>query len=452
MKKAGLTGLAVVFVAGLQVFAADQCSMEMDLVDGSRLWGTTPLKAIEMNVADQKMTLQIDKVLSVAVDANQERATVDLGEKGRIEGILQVKTVPLTTSFGAVSVEGGHIRNIRVYQSRDMCLAGLVLRYSFDTDNDDKVVDGSGRNNHGKNNDARWTGNGRIGGGMVFDGARSFLTTPTLDVTNDVTWAAWVCPEQLPVHHNTFGQIMGLRGHTWVWNSDNTSVSLVCFGSQPDPELFLSFIVQGQTRDIRHVFKERPQLNRWCHVAVTISGKGESLYLDGRKVAFSEDFLRFVSKAPMIIGANDNGPQRHFKGTIDEVMVFERALLDSEVRDLASGGRTGSAGAATEKRRRWAVAELTDGSRIKGEVTTASIGLRDTLVGDVSMPFGSVSSVQVVSNKMTVTSVSGDILKGKWGIPAVEITSLLGQLTFKADMIKSLVECESPNTGSGARQ
>ncbi len=36
----------------------------------------------------------------------------------------------------------------------------------------------------------------------------------------------------------------------------------------------------------------------------------------------------------MIIGANDNGPQRYFDGLIDEVMVFERALSGDEVQQL----------------------------------------------------------------------------------------------------------------------
>jgi hypothetical protein len=209
-----------------------------------------------------------------------------------------------------------------------------VLYYSFDRDGDGEVRDDSGNGRHGTVRDARFAAKGRRGGAYDFDGRTSNIVTPALDTTGDMTWSVWFCPRSYPVAHDTFGQIIGLRGHAWVWNSDNTSVGFASRTADPDRGLFLYFIVQGQRTTPIHRFVNPPELNAWHHVAAVINAEGNHLYLDGKLLVTAKPPTRFGSAAALIIGANDNGPQRFFDGLIDEVMVFDRALSVNEIRGL----------------------------------------------------------------------------------------------------------------------
>ncbi len=41
----------------------------------------------------------------------------------------------------------------------------------------------------------------------------------------------------------------------------------------------------------------------------------------------------------MIVGCNDNGPQRFFDGLIDEVMIFKKALTAEEIELIRTAQR-----------------------------------------------------------------------------------------------------------------
>jgi hypothetical protein len=131
-------------------------------------------------------------------------------------------------------------------------------------------------------------------------------------------------------------QIMGLVGHAWVWNSDNTAISFV--GTPEDLSLFFMVQHEGET-GLRFPLKAPLERDAWHHVAVTLNDEGRALYLDGEQVAKDTDKTRLGSKCAMIIGANANGPQRYFNGLIDEVLVLNRALTAEELRSLYQAGK-----------------------------------------------------------------------------------------------------------------
>src|SRR5262245_19776659 len=83
------------------------------------------------------------------------------------------------------------------------------------------------------------------------------------------------------------------------------------------------------------------ELNRWYHVVMTYDGKrkaqGVQIYLNGESqkinVLFDELTWPIDPKDPFRIGAGE-GPEKRFRGTIDEVRVYRKALTPDEAGTL----------------------------------------------------------------------------------------------------------------------
>ena len=85
---------------------------------------------------------------------------------------------------------------------------------------------------------------------------------------------------------------------------------------------------------------------QWHHVAVTVNASGNTLYIDGLAAAVTYNtgnastsaFLANVSNTDaMNIGQNENsgGGRFHFNGMLDDVRVYDRALVAGDVTELA---------------------------------------------------------------------------------------------------------------------
>ena len=107
---------------------------------------------------------------------------------------------------------------------------------------------------------------------------------------------------------------------------------------------------------IRIQTKQSIPLNEWHHVAVTSDGvrlaEGVKLYVDGKEVPYdiAVDDLnnrRGPRPQPLRIGAG-GGPDNRFKGNIDNVFVYGRALTPSEVGVLASAASVNDIAARPE--------------------------------------------------------------------------------------------------------
>jgi photosystem II stability/assembly factor-like uncharacterized protein len=75
-------------------------------------------------------------------------------------------------------------------------------------------------------------------------------------------------------------------------------------------------------------------LNEWSHVALVIDGTSAIIYLNGVPYTNSGNHLLQAFDTPMILGNDPNSSGRTFKGLIDEVCVYNRALTQSEIREL----------------------------------------------------------------------------------------------------------------------
>lgn len=332
---------------GIETATNDALRATLELSDGSRVIGIPTMTAIAVRTSYAKLNIQFNQIRNMKMENDHETASLEMINGDRLQGVYNMGPMEMETGFGKVKVDIRHITSMLVHQHADDALlsglsGSLVLRYSFDQDRGRLIRDDTGKTGEGNVVGAKWTPDGKVGGAYEFDGTRSFAITPTVDSTGDMTWSVWIYPHSFPFVNDTFAQFLGARGHAWVWNSDNTSLSFGCQNAYGGSRLALQFCVQGTERtagSTHHVFQTLPDANRWYHVAGVLDSSGTHLYMDGKLLSESTDKIQLAAPCSLIIGANDSGPQRYFDGLIDEVMVFKKALSGEEIRMLCESQR-----------------------------------------------------------------------------------------------------------------
>lgn len=76
-------------------------------------------------------------------------------------------------------------------------------------------------------------------------------------------------------------------------------------------------------------------LNTWIHVAATFDGAYSTLYINGvGTVPNASPAMNAADTANLTIGKSYSIPQTYFRGSIDEVCIYNRALNDAEIQSL----------------------------------------------------------------------------------------------------------------------
>jgi hypothetical protein len=216
----------------------------------------------------------------------------------------------------------GEIRYLAGFRAPvDPGTENLVAYYSFDND----ANDASGNNNHGTlSGDPQWVA-GKIGGALQFDGVDDHVdcgNDPSLDITGPITIAAWVYP--------TGG---GSSNYPRIVDkSDGTG------GADPGYKMYLrvadNYLVTLSAGGVFLNSSSSANLNAWNYVVFVTDGTQRKLYLNGAWEIWEESALPLTSSNPLFIGNSPAGA-RHFEGIIDEVVIYNRALSEPEVRFIA---------------------------------------------------------------------------------------------------------------------
>jgi len=161
--------------------------------------------------------------------------------------------------------------------------------------------------------------------------AYSYITIPdnsSLRPSSGLTLAAWV----------KAGTYEG-RMHTVISKQygDSTADSFVLW-YHDDGNLW--FDVGG----VGHITIVQPPANEWHHIVATYNGSFMRLYLDGvEKVSNAATGSIPYDNNPVLIGADsnqaDHTPDAGWNGTIDDVLVYNRALSQAEVAILAGSSK-----------------------------------------------------------------------------------------------------------------
>ncbi len=306
-----------------------QVRLELDLSDGSRVIGVPRFESVPVQTSYAKIDLQLKQILAIKIGEDHETASVDLRNGDKLKGVINLETIKLETLFGKVTIGTEHLKGLRVVltggKMADGLKEGLVLYYAFDRDENGKVLDGSGKGNHGTVNGALWNPNGRVGGAYKVGKRLGYLQTP-----DQAAWSFGSKPfsiclwlkldalpsgEQMLIGHDEGG---GQR-NKWVFGFSNG-------------DLYFHINNPNSASYRIAAYPWTPQVGKWYHLAVTRSENGYNTYVDGFCVATDSNRAPVpTAEAPLTIGQAEG---LYVEGLIDETMIFDRALSNEEVKNL----------------------------------------------------------------------------------------------------------------------
>jgi hypothetical protein len=201
---------------------------------------------------------------------------------------------------------------------------GLVGAWSFDERRGKRAKDASRLRNTATIAGARRT-KGRFGRGLAFNGRNSMVTvrgTRALNLRRAMTLEAWVKP--------------AARSKMWrsvIVKEQSPRVKELAYAlyAADDGGLASGHMFVGA--DIKLRGPAALPLRRWSHLATTWDGAVLRLYVNGAEVASQP--LRGLGadaqRGALRIGGNKLWNE-WFKGTIDEVRVYDRALSAARIR------------------------------------------------------------------------------------------------------------------------
>jgi tRNA A-37 threonylcarbamoyl transferase component Bud32 len=192
----------------------------------------------------------------------------------------------------------------------------LVAYYPFQGN----ALDYSGYGNHGNIYGAFFT-NGITGAGCHFSGAQFIRVpkSPSLDITGSLTLSIWVRADQIYAHHCLLDKDQGFKGYR----------AGVANGSF----VFAINMAKG-------IPAGTVPVGQWTHVTAVLNGKQMLTYINGKLVRQWTKPKKglMVSNSDLFLGCGWHGqpPTVHpsFRGTLDEVRIYRRALSPSQVQAL----------------------------------------------------------------------------------------------------------------------
>lgn len=347
------------------------------------------------------------------------------GDQAR--GDLRSTLIGVTSVLGRARVSTTKIRRVDVGSGAiaPAVRKGLLLYYSFDQEEREQITDQSGRENHARMiGGARFVRPGKVGGAYEFTGANRIehadFYQRHFTRRRQGTFAFWLMPKE--------------SGHSEQFVLANSGVS----------EHFGLTREGGIRWEHGHLdMSTRPgvcQAGDWHHIAGVLDLDGEStLYLDGKPVARGRlGPISLGGALDLQIGAVERMPSASsFRGWVDEVRIYEVALGEQDIRDLATiRAPTASPTAAGPLT---LAAELADQTRVRGTAAWTVLPLRGTIFGDLELPWSRV--VEVTNHAMAgaeVTLDSGDTFRGTLGFQKATLDSSLGRVTLTTENLKSL--------------
>jgi len=203
---------------------------------------------------------------------------------------------------------------------------GLAAGWSFNEASGTSATDSSGNNNAATlvNGVLRTTGN--YGGGLTFDGVNDYLTvpnSPSLDISGTgLTLSMWINPQALSGGDSV---VLGK-----FWNATMTS-PYYQYGLELAGGTVPVFYVGTTSGVLSASMGSALVLNQWSYLAVVFDGSQVKFYLNGALVTTASLPATITARSnPFRLGA-DNNTQQFFKGSLDEVRIYNRALTAQEI-------------------------------------------------------------------------------------------------------------------------
>ena len=207
--------------------------------------------------------------------------------------------------------------------------AALVGHWQLDDGSGTTAVDSSGNGNNGTlQGSPQWVA-GFAAGGLELNGTTDYVdcgSGSSLDITEQITIAAWV-------KIDVFGDWDGIvtKGITQapyamqMWGDGSLRFS-ANWGTPA-----------GGVGDGSWNTNTKMAAGEWLHVVVTYDGSTLRFYFDGEKDSLEvAQGLTFGTAAEsLVLGCDFPGGDEYFDGVMDDVRIYNQALTEAEIRQLA---------------------------------------------------------------------------------------------------------------------
>ncbi|MCK4626066.1 MAG: carboxypeptidase regulatory-like domain-containing protein, partial [Phycisphaerae bacterium] len=199
----------------------------------------------------------------------------------------------------------------------------------------DRLLDTSGHGNHGTIHGAEWV-KGRVGGGLRFDGVDDYVTVPKSAALNSINKEiTLMCRIKTP--------LSGRYSILERWPCDNTSQRCLELDVDSEGKIVHFALSPTGTGGTWCKSSKTVPADKWVHIAVTSNGKIMRIYINGQPASSDsvpESPKIHQSTADLHIGVwhSDNKSDHFFKGTMDEISIYSRALTREEILESYLAG------------------------------------------------------------------------------------------------------------------
>jgi len=198
-------------------------------------------------------------------------------------------------------------------------ISGLVGYWSFNEGSGSTTSDSSENRNHGTINGAVWT-DGKFGKALSFDGVDDYVTfgdVNNFDGLSAITIAVWLYPRE--------GDDGILSDDSFLMRYSGWASFLLYDNSGGNS----GYIGQSATMNAWHLFTGIYDSS--------IAGNNMKLYVDGTLSSETHFSGTLASGGGSFVIAIQSGSADRFNGLIDDACIYNRALSESEIKQLYSG-------------------------------------------------------------------------------------------------------------------
>ncbi|WP_171037039.1 LamG-like jellyroll fold domain-containing protein [Maribacter algarum] len=259
----------------------------------------------------------------------------DGGTRHPIINAIEIVETPISEEVEEEEEEEDIVEEIE--ESEPLELDSLVGHWPLDETNGTNAKDTSGQDRDGKlekgitfNNDKTI---GQIEGALIFDGSDDYIRLPDIDdnLQSGFSVSSWVRPI------NAEGGYQGLVG-------SSTAGGFMMFIHRGK----LGFKVTTTANGSKLLSQGSIQNNVWQMVTCTFDGSAMQWYINGINV-HTESFSGSLRDRSVAWIGWSGWSKEYFKGAMDDVRLFNKALTQEEVLSLfkkANGGKTAIASTA----------------------------------------------------------------------------------------------------------
>ena len=177
---------------------------------------------------------------------------------------------------------------------------------------------------------------GKLGKALILDGSSHTVKIPHyagLKPAKAITISAWIKPERV-----------GKGGWQWqeIYRKEDGNARVLMAIGEREKKHSLCFGLGIDGKFVEHGAPLAPSKlldGKWHLVSVTFDGKAMKFYADGEEIGATTKATGSIDtqgEAPAYIGS-DKGTREFFKGGIDDVRLYNRALSTGEIKTMALG-------------------------------------------------------------------------------------------------------------------